>query len=53
MALMLAAFADDGELLQGVMKVINGISREKLEAVFEEWLLRSDRLIQQNGEYAE
>jgi hypothetical protein len=51
-ALMSAAFADD-ELLQGVMKVLNGISREELEAVFEEWLLRLDRCIQPNGEYVE
>jgi hypothetical protein len=33
--LMGAVFAD-GELLQGVMEVLNGISRERLEAVFEE-----------------
>jgi transposase len=51
MALMRAAFAD--ELLQCVMEVLNGISREEFEAVFEEWLLRSDRYIQQNGEYVE
>jgi hypothetical protein len=42
-ALMGAAFADDNELLQDVMEVLNGISREELEAVFEEWLLRLDR----------
>jgi hypothetical protein len=53
MALMGAAFADDDQLLQGVMEVLNGISREELEAVFEERLLRLDRYIQQNGEYAE
>jgi hypothetical protein len=53
MALMNAAFAGDDELLQGVMEVFNGISREELEAVFEEWLLRLDRCIQQNGEYVE
>jgi histone-lysine N-methyltransferase SETMAR len=52
MALIGAAFADN-ELLQGVMEVLNEISREELEAVFEEWLLRLDRRIQQNGEYVE
>jgi hypothetical protein len=46
-----AAFAND-ELLQGRMEVLNGISREKLD-VFEEWLLRLDRCIQQNGEYVD
>jgi hypothetical protein len=35
------------------MEVLNGISREELEAVFEEWLLRLDRCLQQNGEYVE
>jgi hypothetical protein len=45
MALMVAAFADDDELLQGVMEVLNRISREELEAGFEEWLLKLDRCI--------
>jgi hypothetical protein len=53
MMLMSAAFSEDNELLQGAMKVLNGTSREELEAVFEEWLLRLDRSIQQNGEYVE
>jgi hypothetical protein len=53
MVLMGAPFADGDELLQGVMKVLNGISREELEAVFPEWLLRLDRCIQQNGEHVE
>jgi hypothetical protein len=53
MALMGAAFVDDDELLQGVMEVLNGSSQEDLEAVFEQWLLRLDRCIQQNGEYIE
>jgi histone-lysine N-methyltransferase SETMAR len=45
MMLMGMAFADD-ELLHGVMEVLNGISREELEAIFEEWFLRFDRRIQ-------
>jgi hypothetical protein len=47
-----AAFADD-EILQCAMDTFSGISREELEAVFEEWPLRLDRCVQQNGEYAE
>jgi hypothetical protein len=43
MTLMGAAFASDGGLLQDVMEVLNGISREELEAVVEESLLRLDR----------
>jgi hypothetical protein len=50
--LMGASFADD-ELLQNVMDALNRISREGLEAVFEEWLLRLERRIQQNEEYIE
>jgi hypothetical protein len=52
MTLIDAAFADD-ELWQGVMEVLSGISREELEADFEEWLLRVDWCIQRNGEYIE
>jgi hypothetical protein len=53
MALMGAASADNNELLQGVMEVLNRISREELEVVFEEWLLRLDRCIRQDGKYVE
>jgi hypothetical protein len=49
MAWMGAALASDDGLLQGVMKVLNGILREELE----EWLLRLDRCIRQNREYME
>jgi hypothetical protein len=53
MALMDATFVDDDELLQGVNKMLNGTSREELEEVFKEWLLRLDRCIQQDREYRE
>jgi hypothetical protein len=53
MALIGAIFANNDKLLQGVMEVLNGISREELEVVFEQWLLRLERCIQQNGEYVE
>jgi histone-lysine N-methyltransferase SETMAR len=46
MTLMDAAFTDGDELLQNVMEVLNGISREELEEVCGQWLLRSDRSIQ-------
>jgi hypothetical protein len=51
--LMGAAFSRDDGLLQGVMEVLNGISREELEAAFEEWLRRLERSIQQNRRYVE
>jgi hypothetical protein len=47
-ALMGAIFADDNELLQNVMEVLNRIRREELEAVFKKWIRRLDRYIQQN-----
>jgi hypothetical protein len=50
-ALIGEAFADNAELLQSLMEVLNRIPREKLEAVVEEWLLRFDRCIQPNEEY--
>jgi hypothetical protein len=50
MAPMGAAFPND-ELLQGVMEVLNRISREEFEAVCEERLLPLNRCIQPNGEY--
>jgi hypothetical protein len=53
MSSMGAAFANDDEPLQGVMVVPNGIWREELEAVHDEWLRRLDRCIQQNLEYVE
>jgi hypothetical protein len=53
MSLMGAAFAEDDELLSGVMEVLNGISREGLEAVLEEWLLRPGPCTQQQREYVE
>jgi hypothetical protein len=52
-ALTGAASAHNDELLQGVMEVLKKISREELEAVCEEWLLRSDRCIPRKGEYVE
>jgi hypothetical protein len=51
-ALMGAAFANH-ELLQGVMEMFNGISRQVLETIFEEWLLTLDKCIHQNREYVE
>jgi hypothetical protein len=50
MAMMSTGFAD-GEPLQGMMEVLNGISREGLQDVFEECLLRFDSCIQTNKEY--
>jgi hypothetical protein len=45
------AFGNANELSLGIMSEVNKINREKLEAVFDEWLLRLDRCINMNGKY--
>jgi histone-lysine N-methyltransferase SETMAR len=45
-ALMGSEFASEKELLDGVLAVISAISREELEAVFEDWLSRLDQGVQ-------
>jgi histone-lysine N-methyltransferase SETMAR len=52
-ALSGAVFEDEHELLDGVMEVLNGIMREELESVFEEWVARLDACIQGGGDYVE
>jgi histone-lysine N-methyltransferase SETMAR len=46
-------FEDEDELLDGVMEVLNGITRDELESVFEEWVARLDACIQGGGDYVE
>jgi hypothetical protein len=51
MMLMSATFRNDNEPPQRGMAVLNGISREELEAVVRQWLGRLDRCIQRHGGY--
>jgi hypothetical protein len=46
-------FEDENERFVGIMTELNKVSREKLEAVFEEWMLRLDRCINTKGEYVD
>ena len=48
-----AEFEDEGELLDAVMSVLNGITRDELESVFGEWVARLDACIQGGGDYVE
>jgi histone-lysine N-methyltransferase SETMAR len=48
-----AEFEDEQELLDGVMGILNGITRDELESVFEEWLARLDECVQRGGDYVE
>jgi hypothetical protein len=52
-ALIGAEFESEQELLDGVLGVVNAISREELEGVFEEWLSRLDECMQRDGDYVE
>jgi hypothetical protein len=52
-ALMGAAFDSEQSLLDGVLGVVNAISREELESVFEPWLSRLDQCMQRDGDYVE
>jgi histone-lysine N-methyltransferase SETMAR len=52
-ALMGAAFRSEQSLLDGVLGVVNAISREELESVFEAWLSRLDQCVQRDGDYVE
>jgi hypothetical protein len=46
-------FEDERELLDAVMGVLNGITRDELESVFKEWVARLDACVQGGGDYAE
>jgi histone-lysine N-methyltransferase SETMAR len=52
-ALMGVRFDDEDQLFQGVMDVLHRILREQLEAVFDEWLVRTDACIQRAGDSVE
>jgi histone-lysine N-methyltransferase SETMAR len=52
-ALMGFEFESEQELLDGVLGIVNTISREELECVFEEWLSRLDECVQREGDCVE
>jgi hypothetical protein len=39
--------------MDGVMRALDIISRDELEVVFDEWLVRLDTCIQRGGNYVE
>jgi hypothetical protein len=53
MALTEAEFEDEHQLLDGVMEVLNEVTRDDPESVFEEWVARLDACIQGGGDYVE
>jgi hypothetical protein len=46
-------FEDENELWVGIISELNKISREQLETVFQEWVLRLDRCIDTGGKYVD
>jgi hypothetical protein len=46
-------FNDENELFRCVIEMLKGISRDELEAVVQEWLVRFDTCILQSGDYVE
>jgi hypothetical protein len=46
-------FGDESELLDGAMRMFDPLSRNELETVFEESLVRLDTSIQRGGGYVE
>jgi hypothetical protein len=52
-ALMGSEVESEQSLLDGVLGVMNAISREELKAVFEDWLSRLDQWVQRDGDYIE
>jgi hypothetical protein len=51
--LMRSVFENEQRLLDGIMKVLDRITRDELESVFEEWAARLEACIYRGGEYVE
>jgi hypothetical protein len=51
--LMESVFENEQELLDGIMRVLDRITRDELESVFEEWVSRFDVCIHRGGDYVE
>jgi hypothetical protein len=46
-------FENEQELLDGIMRVLNRITYDELESVFDEWMARLDVCIYRGGDYVE
>jgi hypothetical protein len=49
--LMRSAFENEQELLDDIMRVLERITHDDLESVFEEWVARLDVCIHRGGDY--
>jgi hypothetical protein len=50
---MKSVFENEQELLDGIMRVLDRITRDELESVFEEWVVRLDVCIHRGGDSVE
>jgi BRCT domain type II-containing protein len=46
-------FENEQELLDGITRVLDTITRDELESVFKEWVARSGACIPRGGDYVE
>jgi hypothetical protein len=46
-----SVFEDEQELLDGIMRLLDRITRDELESIFEEWVARLDVCIPRAGDY--
>jgi hypothetical protein len=51
--LMWSVFKNEQELLDGITRVLDRITRDELESVFEEWVARLDVCIHRGGDHVE
>jgi hypothetical protein len=51
--LVRSVFENEQELLDDIMRVLDRITRNELESVFEEWVARLYVCIQRGGDYVE
>jgi hypothetical protein len=50
---MWSVFGNKQELLDGIMRGLDRITRDELESVFGEWVARLDVCIHRGGDYVE
>jgi hypothetical protein len=50
---MRSVFENEQELLDGIMRVLDRITGDELESVFEEWVARLDVSIHRGGDHVE
>jgi hypothetical protein len=50
---MRSAFENEQELLDGIMRFLDRVTRDEVESIFKEWVERLDVCIHRGGDYVE